>query len=175
MSSLRTKLEEITRVEDVARHPPLLQAISAEFSNTVRLLDSPHPIRRYTCLVYVFNFTEQPEYVAIAERGFAVVFAGRQFANWMIARGYLSAINPSDALDGDLVFYFDAQGQFRHAGIVKGENRVVSKWGTGHLYEHGLLEVPESYGTQLRFFRSLPFEDAILRFIEFAREKGMLI
>jgi hypothetical protein len=175
MNSLRHELEDMTHVEDVTRYPALLQSVNAAHPNTVKLLDSPHPIHRYTCLVYAFNFAEQPEYVAIATQGLAVVFAGRQFAHWMIDHGHLSEVTAEDASTGDMVFYFDGQGQFQHAGIVNGGNRILSKWGTGHLYEHELLDVPESYGTQVRFFRSLPFEDAIQRFVEFAREKGMFI
>jgi hypothetical protein len=175
MTEMRKKLEAMTRVEDVSQHPALLHAISLEHPNTIKLLDSPHPIRRYTCLVHAFNFTEQPEYVLIAERGFNVVFAGRQFAQWMIDHGHLAEVDAKDASAGDLVFYFNAEGQFKHAGIMSNGNCVVSKWGTGHLYEHEILDVPESYGTQVRFFKSLQFEEAIKRFIDFARENGMLL
>lgn len=175
MTKLRRKLQAMTEIDDVSRHPALLDAISAEHPNTIKLVDSPHPIRRYTCLVHAFNFTEQSEYVLIAESGFNVVFAGRQFAQWMIDHGHLVEVGTKEAPAGDLVFYFDAQGQFKHAGIISSGNRVVSKWGTGHLYEHEILDVPESYGTLVRFFKSLPFQEAIKRFIEFARENGMLL
>jgi hypothetical protein len=175
MANLRQSLQAMTEVEDVSKHPALLQALTLEHPNTVKLLGSPHPIERYTCLVHAFNFTEQPEYVVIAKRGFNVVFAGRAFAHWMIEHGFLAEINQEDALEGDLVFYFNGEAEFRHAGLTTSNNRVISKWGTGHLYEHELLDVPDSYGTGVRFFRSMPYEEAIERFTEFAREKGMFL
>lgn len=124
--------------------------------------------------MHALGFTEQPEYVVIAERGFNVVFAGRDFANWLVDLRLLTEIDAADAQKGDLVFYF-SHGQFKHAGIIFNDNRVISKWGTGHLFEHGLFEIPDSYGTEARFFKSLSYEAAIEAFGDFAREKGMLL
>jgi hypothetical protein len=54
--------------------------------------------------------------------------------------------------DYDLVVYCDKRGNAQHAGkIVAGT--IVSKWGTkGALWQHGLWEVPSSYGTSVQFF-----------------------
>ena len=41
--------------------------------------------------------------------------------------------------------------------------------------EHELLDVPEWYGIEVRFFKSLPYEEAVERFIDFARGKGMML
>lgn len=51
--------------------------------------------------------------------------------------------------------------------------RVLSKWGTGHLYEHVVFEVPESYGIAVRFFRGLSYEQGFEHFVQFAEEKRM--
>src|SRR5260370_20014767 len=67
---LREKLQKMTEVEHVAEHPALLDEVSRNYPNTVVLLDSPHPLRRYTCVMQVFDFTEKPEYVALSARGF---------------------------------------------------------------------------------------------------------
>jgi len=61
-----------------------------------------------------------------------------------------------------------------HAGLAQTNLRVISKWGIGHLYEHELWDVPESYGTSIRFFKQLPCEEALDLFVQFAREKGAL-
>jgi hypothetical protein len=37
---------------------------------------------------------------------------------------------------------------------------LISTWGTGNLYEHGVLEVPLSYGKNVRFFKRLSFKEA---------------
>lgn len=172
---LRNRLEEMTHVEDVSTHPTLLAALSRECPNSVRIVDSPHPIRRYTCLMHALDFTEKPEYVAIASRGFAVVYAGPRFAHWLLDRSLLEELPGAEAREGDLVFYFNGEGRFKHAGVRTGSGRVVSKWGTGHLYEHDTFEVPESYGETVRYFRKPSYEDALEHFVSFAKENGMLL
>ena len=51
---------------------------------------------------------------------------------------------------GDFVIYFNGV-TVRHSGIWMG-GRVQSKWGTGHLWEHALHEVPLRYGDEVGFF-----------------------
>lgn len=62
---LREKLQEMTEVEDVAKHPALLDEVSRNCPNTIVLFDSPYPLKGYTCVMHVFDFTEKPEYAAI--------------------------------------------------------------------------------------------------------------
>jgi hypothetical protein len=52
---------------------------------------------------------------------------------------------------------------------------VISKWGIGHLYQHQLFEVPESYGSKLRFFTRLSYNEAYSYFRSFAEENGMIV
>ena len=124
--------------------------------------------------MYVFGFAEEPEYAAIAERGFNRVFAGGAFVRWLIESYLLVELSSSEVNEGDLVIYFDDQGRFKHVGLIRGKDRVVSKWGTGHLVDHELLHVPESYGSTLRFFKKLSYEEAYGYFRQFATENGML-
>jgi hypothetical protein len=174
MTELRQKLQAMTQVDDVSQHPALLDAVSRECPNTIKLLVSSHPVELYTCLVHALGFVNRPEYTAIAARGFNKVFAGRAFVQWLLDRSLLAEVAQVDARERDLVLYFNDVGQFQHAGLVAGDHRVVSKWGTGLLFEHGLFEVPESYGTSVRFFKNLPYDDACDHFMTFARENGML-
>lgn len=159
-------------VSDAFRHPSLLRRLSRIHRNSIRPLPSSHPIYRYTCLMHVFRFAEHAQYIAIARHDRGEVFAGSAFAHWLIARGLLQPLGAEDARAGDLVFYFH-DGQFRHAGLLCDGGRVVSKWGTGHLYEHGLHEVPDHYGDDLRYFASLPCDTAFEYFTWFAAEQGV--
>lgn len=169
---LRKRLEEMTRVDDVSRHPALLAALTRECPNTIVLLDSAHPIRRYTCLMHVFDLAEKEDYAAIATHGEGKIFAAGAFAHWLLDNGLLVEVSQSDAREGDIVFYFNDESRFKHAGLIVVNGRVVSKWGIGHLYEHELFEVPESYGTTVRFFKGLSYEEAFDRFLQFAEESG---
>ena len=171
---LRKRLQEMTEVEDVSRHPALLSEITRDYPNTVAVVESCHPLERYTCVMHVFDFVEKPEYVAIAERGFNRVFAGGAFVNWLLDRGLLEKLQWSDTGRGDVVLYFNEQGSFKHAGLILAGERLLSKWGTGHLFEHGVLEVPESYGTGLLLVKGVPYDEGYKRFCDFATENGMI-
>jgi hypothetical protein len=163
----------MTHVDDVSRHPALLAALTRECPNTVVMLDSAYPMRRYTCLMHVFDFAEKPDYTAIAKHGLGKIFAAGDFAHWLLENNVLVEVTHGDVRQGDIVFYFTDAGRFKHAGRMLANGRVLSKWGTGHLYEHGVLEVPESYGTTVRFFRGLSYNEAFDHFVRFAEERGM--
>ena len=170
---LRQALQAMTEEADGARHPELLREMSLAHPNTITILDSVHPLRRYTCFVHAFGFTEQPHYVSIAEIGFNYVYAGPEFGLWLIDKRYLSEITEEELVPNDLAFYFSADGRLRHAAIFQGNDRFQSKWGLGYLFAHKLFEVPDSYGNLARFFRGLTYLKAIRCFIAYAESKGM--
>lgn len=76
------------------------------------------------------------------------------------------AVAPSS---DDLVFYRDTH-QITHAGVVAAD-RIISKWGAGHLWLHRLLEVPASYGNTTSFYAGITPQDALVNFVEFARQR----
>jgi hypothetical protein len=86
----------------LSQHPALLDALTRECPNTIVLLASPYPLRRYTCAMHVFDFTEKSEYVAIAKRGFNRVFAGGAFVHLLLDEGLLKELVVSDAREGIL-------------------------------------------------------------------------
>lgn len=171
---LREKLQRMIEVEDVAQHPNLLRELSRECPNTIVVIDSEHPIERYTCLVYALGFTERPDYLAIAKYPFKTTYAGPEFARWLIDRRYLRVLPQVRANNGDLVFYFD-QDEFKHAAVVVSDQRVISKWGKGHLFEHQILEVPESYGSDIKLLECLPYNVAYDLFVRFVEEHGLIV
>ncbi len=92
--------------------------------------------------------------------GSNVFFAGSAFARYLIETA-LVEIAADEALSGDIVVYLDDDGTPRHAGkIASADKRIKSKWGGGLFLEHGLWEVPESYGNTVRFYRAIPANNA---------------
>ena len=122
--------------------------------------------------MHVFDFAEKPDYAAIATSGSGKIFAAGDFVHWLLDHNQLTEIIQSEAREGDIALYFSEAGRFKHAGRMLGNGRIVSKWGIGNLYEHEVLEVPESYGNTVRFFRGLSYEGAFGHFLRFAEEKG---
>jgi len=57
---------------------------------------------------------------------------------------------------------------FEHAGIKK-DNKIISKWGLGHIWEHDIDEVPEKYGAYQCY--KLPDKKLILdEFVEYSKQ-----
>jgi hypothetical protein len=173
-NTLRERLEEVFEAQGWAEYLALLARVTRDFPNEIVILDSPHPIQRYTCVVHVLEFTEKPEFVAIASRGFNFVIAGPAFLHWLLEQGLLAEVAEADACEGDLVLYFDQGGRIKHAGLDRRNGRVESKWGKGGLFQHGVFEVPTSYGTTVKLFRRIPWEEALEYFRRYAKEKGIL-
>lgn len=169
---LRKRLKQII-ASNVSDHPSLLEDLSREIENTIKILDSEHPIDRYTCFVYVFDFVEDPAYVRIATYGSGRVFAGPEFVKFLLNNNYLSEIRPTEVGDNDIVIYFNG-AEIKHAGKISVNGRVISKWGIGHLFEHSIFEVPEQYGNDIRYYKQLAKETALDYFFKYAEQEGMV-
>jgi catechol 2,3-dioxygenase-like lactoylglutathione lyase family enzyme len=82
----------------------------------------------------------------------------------------LAEREPGRATDEDIIIYFDNNTP-THAGKFN-KGRVVSKWGTGHLWEHPIYEVPLSYGNRIKFYLPVDRHDILKRFIRYAKAHG---
>jgi hypothetical protein len=114
--------------------------------------------------MHAFGLEGNPEYEAVARTG---VFAGTEFFGWLIASGHLVEIGDDATSRNDLVMYFNS-GRPIHVGRVISAGRIISKWGLGLLWEHALNEVPEQYGEEVRFFRSIEPDIALKHLLSFA-------
>ena len=168
---LRDRLQAMVEIEDVARHPTLLAVVTGECPNSICIKKSPHPIKCYTCLMHVLDFTEKPEYVEIAKLSIDHVHAGNVFADWLIDRRFLVELPQAEVQDNDFVFYFN-EDAWKHAGLWSWSGRVLSKWGIGLLYEHELNEVPMGFGNDVKFYKRLQYNYAFVLFRRYVEEKG---
>lgn len=169
MVSLRRALQVMVDEKVAVEQAGELRRLRRQIGHTIRIQASPHPIKRYSCLMHAFDFSEKQEYIEFALRD---VFAGAEFAHWMMNRGHLKPLSNQEAKRGDVIFYLSGD-EFKHAGLLIKKNRVLSKWGTFHLCTHAIFEVPSSYGRKIRYFKHLPYQDAFGHFTDYAREKGL--
>jgi|SRR5262245_14724740 len=89
-------------------------------------------------------------------------FVGLPFADWL--RGRLKPID--QPTPGCLVFYFRS-ALWSHAGRFVRFGVITSKWGMFPAYEHGMWEIPLSYGDQICCYQ-MPGEREVVRlFLEF--------
>lgn len=169
----RKRLSDITETIDVEQHEEFVVKLYATQPHSIILkLRKPGKNRsNYNCYTFAFNLTDSPVYEKIASTPPYKVFADSEFCNFLLKKGSLKEKKLDDKKDGDIIIYFD-ENVPKHAGKIYSD-RIISKWGTGHLWEHDINEVPISYGNDCRIFAAITEDSAILAFIEYAKSKGM--
>src|SRR5262245_5762579 len=94
-------------------------------------------------------------------------FVGLPFADWLLGR-----LTPIDRPEpGCLVFYFKP-ALWAHAGRLVRSGVVASKWGMFPAYEHGMWEIPLSYGDEIRCYQMPGERDVVRLFLEFGLGAG---
>ena len=125
--------------------------------------------KQYTCFMHGFHVFYSEEVKSILRTNHKIIF-GTEFVQGLIDRNILL---PNK--NGLLVIYF-RNGNPVHAGkFLPQKNRVASKWGIGHLWEHDIWEVPAFYGDRNEFFNLLEQEKVIREFKEFAAKEKLEI
>src|SRR5690242_18002040 len=109
-NSLREKLEDVFEAQSWSEYLALLGEVNCAFPNKIVLLESRYPVERYTCVVHVLDFTENPDFLEIDRRGYKVVIAGPNFLHWLIAKELLTEVPEMDAGAGNLILYYDQNG-----------------------------------------------------------------
>ena len=173
MSDLRYNLMKITEDAPSHEHPAHIEHLRSETNHSIVVVESEHPIERYTCAVHAFHLTGNATYEEVASYGLGLTFAGSDFINFLLEYQLLTLRVESCILPNDLVIYFD-NGIFRHIGRMKTNHRVLSKWGTGCLYEHRVWEVPSTYGEEVRYFIGPDEDSSADLFIQYAQSKGFV-
>lgn len=167
---IRDLLQEITYEAIVGTHAPRIEEARVQFGHSIAVLTTKWDSRRYNCVMYALGIEADREYFVISTHCPENVHASTDFLHFLYDERYL--VERRESVPGCLVVY-SHEGRFRHIGRIVEEGRVRSKWGTGHLYEHALLEVPNSYGTEIRFFEPVDREDTLDAFYAYAQQKGV--
>jgi len=170
MNDLRERLQTITDNGHPETHWQLIGELARDIPHSIELVEGPAPIDRYTCVMHAFDLIENQEYIEIANLAPADIFASPRFVERLISLGHLERID--QPRDGDLIVYSDG-ARVKHIGVLCYEDRVESKWGAGHLYRHGMFEVPSSYGPGARFFVRIGRDTALDHYVDYAAENGV--
>ncbi len=173
MDMLRAKLQEITDIGDVSKHPAMIEALQEEIPHTIKILNGPNDYLKYNCFMYALGLAADEEFEDLVEPLDLHIHPNKKFMRFLLENEYLD--EQEDATAGSLVVYFGAKGCFEvrnpeHAGRLHSETRVDSKWGIGLLYEHGIWEVPTEHGKVVRYFSPLERDRSVECFKEFAEK-----
>jgi hypothetical protein len=138
------------------------------FSHSIRpvvLVEDAHPgPGQFNCFMHALDMAPPPGAVAKLMERFDHVYPGSEFVRLLVERRFLKAT--SEAREGDLLVYF-SEKMPKHAGRIRGE-LVVSKWGLGHVWSHGVFELPSSYGNDVRTFKAVDGRLAAKWFVAYA-------
>lgn len=150
---------ELTSLE----HRDAIERLREGSQHTIRFRES-----RFdgSCMTYTLGLDTQERYRTVALAFKPPVFAGKDFADWLVDQ-----IDEQDTPStGALALYFEGD-TWRHVGAIDDMDgpRVVSKWGEMAVFEHGLDEVPTGYGDNVRFFEKPDPHRALDLFLGYAR------
>lgn len=169
---LRKQLESISQAYPRHQQWAYLERLAQYNKHNIRPVTDPWPENNYTCLVYALGLCNSRVYQQIVARN-EEVFAGPEFAQYLICQAAIKRSKQAQA--GDLVLYCSGSDEDKtvcHAGILDEDGLVVSKWGLGGLWQHGLLEVPASYGKNIHYYEAVDSERMLNWFLKFARSRG---
>jgi hypothetical protein len=171
---LREELDRITEDyagsdEQIVQQIDLIESLTAKFNHTIRLVRARVPGERiFTCYQYSLSVHDS-EALQHAMLLTPFLSFGRDFMKYLIDTR-LKEIAIQDVNDGDHVVY--SNSSIQHAGKVAA-GKVESKWGRAHLWSHGVFEVPQNYGSTVRFFSRIDQEAAVDAFLEYAKLKSL--
>jgi hypothetical protein len=134
-------------------HCEKVERLRTEFHHSIRFIG--HGTERQRCFDYVLDI--HPDLIADAYNG--KLF--KPFIAWYCDKSLIKDPN------GEIVIYFD-QEEPKHAGFYR-DQRIISKWGSNPIYEHGIKEVPASYGDTVLRYRRPSQKEANRAFIKFVR------
>ena len=155
LHNLRYALQEkIAKNFNFDSHAANLEELRNEYKHSIAMLPFDWPLQECNCVMYALDLLLNP-----ATSFLGHFHANTGFLGWLIDQGHLSLVEGVPQ-EGSIAAYFSGQ-KAEHVGIVKTTDRVVSKWGIGHVYEHGSWEVPSSYGSSLQYFTPITSDDVL--------------
>ena len=173
---LRKKLAQITSQNighNISKQIDLIKNIGISHSIILKqeaIVGKPETFQ-FNCFMYVMDVTNCPSIEKIM-KDYPAIFIGSDFMKYLI-QNRLQKINLSDKREGDIIIYF-SNNKPEHAGKIF-SNRITSKWGTGHMWEHEIFETPQTYGDTYVIFKSISGQEALNCFLAYAKAKGVEI
>jgi len=161
---LRAGIEALTKAMFQASYDRVWKALTEYGGHRLARATDALANNRYNCFAYALGIYARPDYQQLvdetAERKNALVDA--TFVGSLLKRGFITECAFAEMRSGDIALYSD-DTKLQHAALVVASDGLCrSKWGPAELYEHGVWEVPSSYGDNLRVVRLASPPDVIM-------------
>lgn len=145
---LRRALTEIVNCKDISKHEERLTELGKQIPHTIDVLPEVDEAGDYNCVMYALDLIGYIKPATTYVSGH--YHADTTFLAHLVDENVLAE---TDDVSAKVVVYY-RNNEVAHVGSNEGGGRIKSKWGCGLLYEHGVWEVPSSYGNQARWFES---------------------
>ena len=173
-SQLREELQELAKL-DAVKQLAQLELLREIYGHSVTSLTGAESGLQYNCVMYAMNVHEHGELYQLlvhltygTDKNLGVVM-DTNFLQMLIDDGDLHKVTTTS----NCLAVYSTSEKITHIGVVLSSGRVISKWGTAHLYEHEVLECPLSYGDDVDFYNSIDPEVCVDRFFDYAESKGV--
>ncbi|MBU0634454.1 MAG: hypothetical protein KKA52_05255 [Candidatus Omnitrophica bacterium] len=173
---LRHQLNQITSQnigKNIAKQVDLIKNIGMSHSIILKqeaIVGNPSTFQ-FNCFMYALNLINNFSVEKIMKE-YKQIFIGSEFMKYL-TENKLQEVDFSKKKDGDIIIYY-SKHKLEHAGKIF-STRIMSKWGTGHMWEHDIFEIPITYGNTYRIYKQISKKDALNYFINYARSKGAKI
>jgi hypothetical protein len=151
----RHELDAAMSIAEPPEYVSRLDKLQERFKHTVSVISDQ--LRTFNCYAYALDIWQHPDFIELVEATGKTAIVNSGFIEAEIARGGFTEIALEAATVGDILIYF-GDGTPKHAGKIAtvGAVKVIhSKWGPSETHAHGIWEVPQSYGNELRCFKAV--------------------
>jgi hypothetical protein len=151
---MRQHLQEITDKENTSNEEKVRQINNLPLE-IKGFLDLRRDDDLINCHAHTLGLGESRIYLNFARKYQASCFlADSDFVQALLDQGLLPrTVSPEP---GGVVIYLDNRGVIMHSGrIIDSSGKINSKWGGVGIFEHGLLDVPISYGKPILYCQPL--------------------
>ena len=110
----------------------------------------------YNCFAYALGLNGNPQFdrLVAAHGGHPEPLVPGRFIEHLKKKGILSVRSGSNYSPQDIVLYYGGKKLKHAARVVTTIDKLESKWGVGRHYQHGLYEVPYTYGDTIEVARA---------------------
>lgn len=165
--ALRKALQRVAEECVLSKHALEIAALASRHPHSIKLVEESHSDPNgFNCFMHALGISELPSaFVQVAM--YHNLFPDSGFVAHLIATQLVENDAPMPS-NGDIVVYFEPPSP-KHAGLFC-NGLIESKWGIGHLWQHGVLEIPWSYGQAFRFFRPIGRQAVLDDFAKYAEK-----
>ena len=170
---LRQQLDDLA-ILDTKDQLPQIEHLRKLHGHTLDVLTNVKSDLGYNCVRYALRVHDDAWLTSLLRH---IAFGPAKRPDIHMDTGFIRHLVDASALvettqaTGIIVVYHNRE-KCLHIGRIVSQNRIRSKWGNGHLYEHEYLQTPLSYGSDFRFYADVEVDVVLDQFWIYAQTKG---